>query len=41
MAGEWKIKNGSKVSKVGGRKDIVESISGDREGSSSNSKDFP
>jgi hypothetical protein len=43
MAGDsssGKIKSGSKVSKVGGRKDIVESISGDREGSSSN-KDFP
>ncbi|PUZ64394.1 hypothetical protein GQ55_3G140800 [Panicum hallii var. hallii] len=44
MAGDsssGKIKNGSKVSKGGGRKDIVESITGDREGSSSNNKDFP
>jgi hypothetical protein len=43
MAGDsssGKIKSGSKNSKVG-RKDIVESISGDREGSSSNNKDFP
>ncbi|KAG8096292.1 hypothetical protein GUJ93_ZPchr0013g36225 [Zizania palustris] len=36
-----KLKNGSKVSKGGSRKDIVESINGDREGSSSNNKDFP
>jgi hypothetical protein len=44
MAGDsssGKIKNGSKLSKASGRKDIVESISGDREASSSNNQDFP
>ncbi|KAG8063699.1 hypothetical protein GUJ93_ZPchr0003g16687 [Zizania palustris] len=36
-----KLKNGSKTSKGGNRKDIVESIGTDREGTSSNNKDFP
>ena len=44
MAGDsstGKLKNASKISKGGSRKDIVESISCDKEGSSSNNKDFP